>query len=239
MRRLFFAAALFAAATTPVSAAELAREARPLSGFSRIEIEGQADVTLKQGASEGVTIEAPAQLMPRIRTEIRDRTLIISPEGQRHWWDWVVGGGATRSPRITIDFTRLERIEAAGAIKLTADTIKADDLRLDFAGACTLRVADLQAARLRLDGSGAVKAELSGKVGTQFVDLSGAGSYQAAELVSDSAVLRVSGAGKAMVNVATKLKVEVSGAGKVEYVGDPKVEQEVSGVAKITRRDAR
>ena len=219
--------------------AEPIRESRAASGFSRIEIEGQADVTLKQGASEGVTIEAPAQLMPRIRTEVRDHTLIITPEGQRHWWDWVMGGGSTRSPRITVDFERLERIDAAGAVKLIADTIKADDLRLDVAGACTLRVTDLQASRLRLDGSGAVKAEMGGKVGTQYVDLSGAGSYQAADLASDSAVLRVSGAGKAVVNAVSRLRVEVSGAGTVEYLGDPKVEQQVSGVAKITRRDAR
>ncbi|HXX86352.1 MAG TPA: head GIN domain-containing protein [Casimicrobiaceae bacterium] len=240
MRSLFVAALVAAAvAAAPVAAAELVREARPLSGFSRIEIDGQADVTLRQGTSEGVTIEAPAQMMSRIRTEIRDRTLIVTPEGQHHWWDWVMAGGSTRSPRISIDFIRLERIDAAGAVKLSADTIKADDLRLDLAGACTLRVADLQAARLRLDGSGAVKAELSGKVVTQYVDLSGAGSYQAAELASDNAVLRVSGAGKAMVNVATKLKVEVAGAGKVDYIGDPTVEQQVSGVAKITRREAR
>src|SRR5262249_10853787 len=63
MRRFFLVAALFAAATAPVAAAEVAREARHLSGFSRIEIAGQADVTLKQGTSEGVTIEAPAQAM--------------------------------------------------------------------------------------------------------------------------------------------------------------------------------
>src|SRR5438552_8407352 len=225
-------------AATPLSAAEPQRETRSLSGFTRIEIDGQVELTLRQGEKEAVTIEAPAQALPHIRTEVHDGTLVISSGGERHWWDWVLGGASMRSPRITVDFSRLERIDAAGAVKLNADSIKADDLRLDFAGACTLRVADLQASRLRLDGSGAVKAEVGGKVATQYVDLSGAGSYQAAELASDSAVLRVSGAGKAIVKVASKLTVEVSGAGTVEYIGEPKVEKQVSGVAKIVRRDA-
>jgi len=50
-----------------------------------LEIRGEADVTLKQGASEGVTIGAPVQQMPRIRTGVRNRTLIVTPEAHRHW----------------------------------------------------------------------------------------------------------------------------------------------------------
>jgi hypothetical protein len=219
-------------------AAESQRETRVATGFSRIDIDGQADVTLRQGLGEGVTIEAPAQALRQIETEVRNRTLTIRLTGQRHWWEWVFGAGVTRSPRITIDLVRLERIDAAGAVKFTADSLKSDDLRLDLAGACSLRIADLQAARLRLDGAGAIKADLAGKVGAQYVDLSGAGSYQAAGLASDSVVLRVSGAGKAFVNAASTLKVEVSGAGAVQYLGNPKVQKELSGVATVTRRES-
>jgi hypothetical protein len=219
-------------------AVELQRETRVATGFSRIDIEGQADVTLRQGSSEGVTIEASAQALRQIETEVHDRTLSISLTGQRHWWDWILGGGATRSPRITIDFVRLDRIDAAGAVKFAADSLKSEDLRLDLAGACSLRIADLQATRLRLDGAGAIKADLAGKVAAQYVDLSGAGSYQASGLASDDVVLRVSGAGKAFVNAASTLKVEVSGAGAVQYLGNPKVVKELSGVATVTRRES-
>jgi hypothetical protein len=101
-----------------------------------------------------------------------------------------------------------------------------------------LRIGDLQANRLRLDGAGAIKAEIAGNVGAQFVDLSGASTYQAGSLISDSAALEISGAGKALVNAATTLKVEISGAGAVQYIGNPRLEQQVSGVGKITRREA-
>ncbi len=217
-------------------AAEVLHETRAATGFSRIEIDGQADITLRQGTTEGLSLEATAQGLKQIRTDVRGKTLRISLVDQSHWWQWIFGGSATRTPRITINLIQLERIEASGAVNIIADSLKANELRLDFAGACKLKIGDLQATRLRLDGAGAIKAEIAGKVAEQNIDLSGAGSYLAADLVSDNIALQVSGAGKAIVNAKTSLKAEISGAGLVEYAGNPRLEQDISGIGKIRRR---
>jgi hypothetical protein len=211
-------------------------ETRPLSGFNRVEVIGMADVRLRQGTTEGATVEAAARLLPRIRTEVRDRTLFIDVAQERQWSDWMRWSGHRRTPRVTVDFIKLERLESAGAVKIAADSIRADELRLDLSGASSVRIANLQASKLRLEGSGATKVELAGKVDTQFVDLSGAGSYSATGLESDRAKVHVSGAGKAFVNAKISLVVEISGAGLVEYLGDPKLEQDISGVGKVRRR---
>jgi hypothetical protein len=217
-------------------AADVLRETRAVSGFSRIQIDGQADITLQQGTTEGITLEATAQGLKQIRTDVRGRTLRISLVDQSHWWQWITGGATTRTPRITINLIQLERIEAAGAVNVVADSLKANELRLDFAGACKLRIGDLQANKLRLDGAGAIKAEIAGKVAEQSIDLSGAGSYLAADLVSDNIDLQVSGAGKAIVTAKTLLRADISGAGLVEYTGSPRIEQDISGIGKIRRR---
>ena len=217
---------------------ESQRETRVLTGFSRIEVYGMAEVHLRQGTAEGATVEATAQLLPRIRTEVRDGTLLIDVAQERQWSDWMQWSTPRRTPRVTVDFIKLERVESAGAIKLAADSLRADELRLDFSGASSVRIGNLQASRLRLEGSGATKAELAGKVGTQAVNLSGAGSYAATGLESDRAEVHVSGAGKAFVNARTSLTVEISGAGLVEYVGNPKLEQDISGVGKVRRRES-
>jgi hypothetical protein len=99
-----------------------------------------------------------------------------------------------------------------------------------------LRVADLQATTLKLEGSGATKVVLGGAVVHQTIDLSGAGSFEAANLASDDATVDVSGAGKAVVNARKALSVDISGAGKVEYLGDPQVKQSISGIGKVSRR---
>jgi hypothetical protein len=215
---------------------EVVHETRNLSGFHRIEISGHVNVTLVQGAGEGVIVDAPAST--EVRTEVRDQTLVVETRDQRHLWRWFAGARGGRTPRVTINVRDLEGVEAAGAVKLTADKLTATTLHLDFAGACTLSVRDLQATTLKLEGSGATRVDIAGRVVRQDVDLSGAGSYQAAKLVSEEATVEVSGAGKAVVNASSALAVDISGAGKVEYVGDPKLKQTISGIGKVSRRDA-
>jgi len=228
-------AAVSFARNTP--SGETVREDRAAAGFHRLEIDGQVEVTLVQGAAEGVTVEAPSSMLRRVRTEVRDGTLFIDAAEQRRMWQWLSGRRGRRTPRITVNLREVDRIEVAGAVTVAADSLKAGELRLDLAGACSLKIRDLQATTLRLDGSGAIKADVAGKVQRQRIDLSGAGSFQASKLASDEAVIEVSGAGKAVVNAASSLEVDISGAGAVEYLGDPKVKQSISGIGKVRRRE--
>jgi len=228
-------AAVSFARNTPTG--EVVREDRAATGFHRLEIDGQVEVTLVQGAAEGVTVEAPSSMLRRVRTEVRDGTLFIDAAEQRRTWQWFSGRRGRHTPRVTVNLREVDRIEAAGAVTVAADSLKAGELRLDLAGACSLKIRDLQATTLRLDGSGAIKANIAGKVQRQRVDLSGAGSFQASKLASDEAVIGVSGAGKAVVNAANSLEVDISGAGAVEYLGDPKVKQSISGIGKVRRRE--
>ncbi|HEX8010595.1 MAG TPA: head GIN domain-containing protein [Casimicrobiaceae bacterium] len=212
---------------------EMTHETRAASGFHRLEISGAADVTLVQGAPEGVSIDAPASA--RVLTEVRNGTLVVETEDGRPW-QWFSGRRAGRTPRVTINLRELDTIEAAGAVKIGAESLRSTDLRLDLSGAGSFRVRDLQATTLKLEGSGATKIDIAGKVARQEVGLSGAGWYQAGNLTSDDASVRVSGAGKALVNARRALTVDISGAGKVEYFGDPQLKQTISGVGKVTRR---
>jgi hypothetical protein len=215
---------------------EITHETRTATGFHRIEIAGAVDVTLVQGAAEGVSVVAPAST--RVRTDVQDGTLVVDTEDRRHVWPWFPGRGAGQTPRVTINLREVDYLEAAGAVKLVADSLRSANLRLDLSGACSFTVRDLQATTLKLEGSGATKINIAGKVTRQDVDLSGAGSYQAGNLTSDEASVEVSGAGKALVNARNSLTVDISGAGKVDYFGDPKIKQTISGIGKVTRREA-
>ena len=228
---------LAALAGAPAAAVELQRETRAVAGFHRIDINGEARVTLVQGATESVTIEAPAAALAQIHTAVHGGTLSVDVETPHSFWRWFSGSGGGPTPHVTVHLRDIDRIEGAGSVSLDAEHLSTSDLRLDFAGACTLSLADLQATSLDLDGSGAMKVTIGGKVVRQKIDLSGAGSYEAADLVSSDALVSVSGAGKAVVNASNSLVVDISGAGKVEYLGEPKLKQSISGLGKVTRRD--
>src|SRR5215467_7649483 len=73
-------------------ASQPVHQTRSLEGFHRIDITGQTTVTLVQGASEGVTMDAPAST--RVRTEVRDGTLFIEISDRKGSWQWLSGRGA-------------------------------------------------------------------------------------------------------------------------------------------------
>jgi Putative auto-transporter adhesin, head GIN domain len=215
-------------------AGTLVHETRELAGFRRIDVSGQATVTLIQGTNEGVTVDAPASI--RVRADVHGETLVVEVQDRRRdWWPWRRGSG--KVAQVTINLRELDRIESAGAITVIADKLQSNELDVDLAGACTLKIAELQATKLKLGGSGATKIDVAGKVTRQDIDLSGAGSYEAGQLASDEASISVSGAGKAVVNARNTLAVDISGAGKVEYFGEPKLKQSISGIGKVSRRE--
>lgn len=216
---------------------EPAAEQRVVPPFTKIEVDGQADVTLVQGATETVAVEASRRQLAQVRSEVRDGTLVVTTGDTRRWWSTLLGGGA-RAPRITVTFRELDTLRANGAVKLRADRLQAERLAVTARGAATLRVAELAVGELSIAGSGAIKADLAGRATTQKIAISGAGDYRAAGLASEHASVTVSGAGRVVVDAAKTLAIDLSGAGSVEYLGDPAITQRVGGTGKVKRRSS-
>jgi hypothetical protein len=244
---LFIAAVLFAAgaawfalgrpglASTGQQAGG-ASETRALPPFRRIVVEGLADVTLVEGDSESLAVVGGTRA-GTVSATVRDDVLLLAAGESRRWWQWL-GGGSTKTPRLTITFRTLDSLQLSGAVKLRAARVKTASLDIAAAGAATIRIDDLDTDRLKLSGSGAIKAEFAGRAREQTIALSGAGAFRGAGLAGERAKVTVSGAGKALVNATQTLAVSISGAGNVEYLGDPKITQEISGAGKIRRRNA-
>ncbi len=216
---------------------EVVSETRPLPAFSRLDVDGLAEVALVQGTTEAITIEAPAKQLPKLRTAVHDGTLTVVNGDSRGFFLGLFGGGA-HPAKVTVTFRTLDTVRASGAVKLEANGLETDTLNVAASGAASLAIAGLDAKELSVAGSGAMKAEISGRVGDQKVSISGAGDYRAANLVSDNARVSVSGAGKVFVNAARTLDVRISGAGSVDYLGNPQVREEISGAGRVRRRES-
>jgi hypothetical protein len=216
---------------------EVVTDEHKLPPFNRLVIEGFADVTLAQGDSEAVRIDAGAKQLASMQARVSDGTLTIANGAARSWWSGFFGLGA-RGAKITVTFRELDTVVATGAVKIRAESVRVDRLKVSASGATSLKIANLNARELSLTGSGAMRAELSGRVSEQRVSISGAGDYRAAELASDDARVSVSGAGRVVVQAEKTLRIGLSGAGSVEYIGDPKVTKSISGAGRVKRRDA-
>jgi hypothetical protein len=221
----------------PARGGEMATEVRALPPFTKMAVDGLAEVTLVQGTTESISLEAPAKQMRAVVADVRNGTLHLASGESREWWGFLFGG-AQRGIRATVTFRDLGEVKVSGAVKLRADGWKTDNLALGVSGAASLRIAGLETKSLAVAGSGAVKAEIAGRATEQRIAISGAGDYRAANLASENARVSVSGAGKVVVNAAKSLKVSISGAGSVDYLGDPQVTKEVSGAGRVRRRES-
>jgi hypothetical protein len=221
-------------------------ETREARDFDRITLSGVGTVTIAQTGEESLAIEAEDNILPLLTSEVHDHELELSVQHDAHI-----------SPRASIHFyvtvKDLHAISLSGAGKIELSTLKSRDLRLALSGSGDLTAPELSAETLdiRLSGAGKIAVDrltaseldvtlsglgnvkLAGHVARQTVSIPGAGSYDAVELTSDHARVKMSGAGSATVNVSETLEATVSGVGSIRYAGQPRVRRSVSGLGSI------
>ena len=219
--------------------ADAATQTRDLKPFTRIEIDGNAQVSLEQGARETIAYVDTGDARPRVRTRVDGDTRYVIASDRRRWWDFFVPGRrASGSPRITITFVKLEALALAGAVDLRAGRIETPQLLIAASGGSSVRIDDLQSPSLRVAGSGALSAHLAGAVTDANFSIAGAGQVQADKLKAVNASVSVSGVGNVVLSVEKTLRASISGAGSIEYYGNPEVKKSVSGMGSVKRREA-
>jgi len=204
-------------------------ETRKASNFDSIEVSYPAQVFVSQGSSESVKIEAEDNVLPGLKTEVRDDTLKIYYQAQN---DKHVN--PTKTVKITIVVKELKDINFESAGELTLDGIEADDLNVSVSGAGNLELNDITAHNLSVDLSGAGSMTASGKSDDLHITISGFGSYEGKDMHSKTADVDLSGAGSATLWVDEELDAQISGAGSINYYGTASVSKSISGIGGVT-----
>ena len=206
------------------------KEARDVNGFRRVVLAGVGVLRVKQGGAEALTVEAPADVIELVTSEVEDGTLTL---GMRRgaWPKGLRRDG--RTIRFDLTVTEIEGITLAGAGDVLSDGISTDELSLTVSGAGSLRMDGLTAVSLIVVLSGAGDCEISGEVESQEIKIAGAGSCRARSLKSKAAKVLVSGTGSVEVSVDDTLDAQVTGTGSVRYHGEPTVFQRVTGVGSV------
>ncbi len=208
-------------------------ETREVQDFLAVSINYPADVVIQQGKVESVKVEADDNLLPQLTTEVNDETLVI--ENKEESWSQRVD--PTERVKITITVKDLREIEFSSAGSLRLDGLKTDELSVNLNGAGEMILNDLDVNKLesRLSGAGNIKA--NGTADELDLRISGVGSFEAPNLESMIASVRISGAGSATVRVEDDLTARVSGAGSVKYYGSPTLHEDISGAGSVSRVD--
>jgi hypothetical protein len=187
----------------------VATETRQVSGFTKIDLTGTGEVTIEQGGTESLTIEADDNVLSALTSKVSDGTLKLGRKpGSRL---------LTKNPiRYRVTLKNLTGLDVSGS-----GTVQAQRMTL-------------QALHVDISGSGVVN--LSGSAVEQHIEVSGSGRYEAPDLPSQQVTADISGSGQVSVAVSQQLNIDISGSGTVTYTGDPKVDQSVSGSGRVIKR---
>jgi hypothetical protein len=184
-------------------------ETRNVSGIKSVGLAGDAKLEIEQTGSESLTITGDDNILPLIKSEVRDGQLLLSENID-------FSHDAEQRLRYKLTVKDLNEISLSGDGSIDAKNIATNRLKVSISGDGVIRVA--------------------GSADSQDISISGDGRYEAADLGSKDAEAHISGDGWTTIAVSGKLKADISGDGRVEYIGNPTVEQNISGDGSVKKR---
>jgi len=204
---------LMIAGLTATNAFSQKRETRSVSGFTGIDASSAFNITVTKGNSESLSIEADNDVMPYVRSEVRNGTLHL----------YLDNGNKVRNIKTmnaSIVMKNLDKVVLSGACKFVADDMfTSSKFKVECSGASNVR-ANVNTGQLNIEASGASKIQITANVtGNVNVDVSGASKIQG-ELQASCVKLTSSGVCTAeLTGSATDFKMDISGTSKVKAEG--------------------
>lgn len=218
-----------------------------LQGFSEVDVSSAIGFEITHSSDYSVKATGDEKLVERLKVDVSEQTLKVG-------LGWL---GFTRCPdgdiKVLITMPELRKLTASGAARGSARGFKSDhDLELELSGASQAEIdieagrtlialsgagrigGDLQAQDIGLKLSGASRCLLKGTGADVRLDASGASRADLSSFQAKNADVRMSGAGRGMVNVDGTLNAELSGASLLEYAGNVTVDKKsVTGASRM------
>ncbi|GGH14962.1 head GIN domain-containing protein [Mucilaginibacter phyllosphaerae] len=225
----------FLMATVMIAATALAKadtQDRHLTGFNAVSVAGSYDVFITQGSTESVKVDAPANVIDKILTEVQGGVLrIYTKEGTN--WNWNTGN---KKMIIYVSIKDIKSVSLAGSGDVVfKDGLRAPSLKIKLTGSGDIsgkvEVKNLESS---IGGSGDIT--LSGRADNSVVSVVGSGDFTGENLVTVNTQVKVAGSGDATVNANDKIDASVVGSGDVRYTGAAKnVSSSKAGSGSVSR----
>ena len=201
-------------------------ETRNLSGFDKISLSINADVTYTQDSVYFVEISAQQNVLDVITTEIEGGELKIDSR------KWIRKHNGIKiiihSPDLRkIDLDGSGNFESTGMLTTTG-------LELEISGSGDIRITGLTAGNLDANISGSGNISISGgAVTNEEAEISGSGDIEMDNLTANISKVKISGSGSVSVWVLNQLNATISGSGDIKYRGNPAVNTTISGSGSV------
>ncbi|GJM36475.1 MAG: DUF2807 domain-containing protein [Saprospiraceae bacterium] len=196
--------------------------------FSGIKVTNGADVYIKQGSTQSVSIEAQANIIDLLETEVRNGL-------------WKIGFRKNIRKHsgiklyITVPNLDEATVSGSGSINGENSFTTRGGFLTGVSGSGDI-VLDISAEEIKSNISGSGSIRLKGKANALYVDISGSGNVKAYDMNVGDCKVRISGSGNCQVDVSENLEVKISGSGDVYYKGQPRIQSKISGSGNLESR---
>jgi len=202
-------------------------ETRAVAGFHRIALGVGADVELRQGSSEGLTIAGDDNIVPRVETVVDNGTLRIR-------WKERNTQASYQRLHLVIDVRDLDELTQGGSGRVHAERLRSPSFKATLGGSGTVVIDALETKTAGLTLAGSGEATLAGRADRLDATLAGSGELAAGKLATRNANVVLQGSGHAVVRASDQLDVTIAGSGEVVYLGAPAVRKTVLGSGTVT-----
>lgn len=200
-------------------------QTRSVPAFDRIEIGGAYEVVVRVGATRSVVLAGDDNLLPLVRTEVRNGTLHIESDEDLEPREEI---------RIEIGIETLNGVHSAGSSDVAVRDVRSPAFDVTVSGSSEL-TANGEFGDLTTSLAGSGEIQMNGSADAIDASISGSGELDLLQVRARTARIDVSGSGDASVQVSERLDASVSGSGEVRYAGRPQVTADVSGSGTVER----
>ena len=203
---------------------------RRVRDFSRVLFRGPGSLQIEQGDSESLSVAAPGDVIESIKSSVTNGTLEL-------------GYQAGTIARLDIHQAQIEmklvlrelnHLTVAGSGSVDIKDLDTDQFGCRLMGNGQIIIQHLTADHIRAQVEARGRIRVLGDVESQQAIVSGNSRYEAEELISDSADIRMSDQSIAEIHVTDSLTALVGGDSALGYVGYPEVMKQGAGT--IVRR---
>lgn len=211
-------------------------EQRAFSGANQVVLHDYGEMIITIGAQEGLILEGDKELLKSIETVVEDGTLHIRIRtGIFDKLGHALSTSLSRKPlRFRLSMKELSGLYIKGAGRVSVSDVETQDMAISLQGAGSIQIRSLVAETLKVNFGGTGRIDIAGEVWGQSVLLTGAGSYNAPQLLSAKTNIEIRGAGKATVWAQDELQVAIRGVGSVDYYGTAELHSSKSGLGNVS-----
>ena len=202
----------------------LKTEVRKVEPFNGIGLSLPATVILSQSNTTSVEVEANADLLEYIKTDVSKDELVISTEDCN-----CISTSDDITIKVSTPHIEDLSINGSGSI-ISKDKINTKNMSIAINGSGDVVLENLSAENYSVAINGSGDVDLSGThAKTGDISIHGSGDVNTSRIPTSAVAVSVAGSGDVEVKPTAAMDVSIMGSGDVTYYGTPKISSSIMG----------